>query len=205
MYPSDCRCSTFFLGVFFLITPVPAPGLPSQGVSTSPAHICRQFLQFPTELLCQERPGCLSMRVRNAPLPAVPGHQVPLHGPAPLRTPVLLRQGQQDAACFLSRPAGVLQTPATGHGWKTWAEARPRWSRAAGTGNTGASPVQPALHPPLTLRKEAWKSLFLQQGVSLAIQIHTQRLPRDVQLPWIWRAGYPFLSVPRAWNKWEAR
>lgn len=128
------------------------------------------------------------------------------HGPTPLRTPVLLRQGQQDAACFLSHPAGVLQTPVTGRGWKTWSEARLHWSRAAGTGNIGAtSPIQPALHPPLTLREEAWKGLFLQQGVSLAIQIPTQRLPGDVQLPWIWRAGYSFLSLPRAWNIWEAR
>lgn len=183
------------------------------GAPTPPPHPQRLFQHGQTSLLLRIpratshacRPRRPLQQVPSAPLPAVPGHQAPLHGPAPLRTPVLLRQGQQDAACFLSHPAGVLRTPATGHGWKTWAEARPRWSRAAGTGNTGASPVQPALHPPLTLREEAGKRLFLQQGVSLAIQIHTQRLPRDVQLPWIWGAGYPFPSLPRAWNKWEAR
>lgn len=62
--------STFSWGCF--ITPVPALLCPP-GMSTSPAQLCRQLLQFPMEfLLCQQCPGCPPRRERKAPLPAEP-------------------------------------------------------------------------------------------------------------------------------------
>lgn len=57
-----------FPGCVFLYHTHACSGLPSQGLSKSAAHIYRQFLHFPIELLCQECPGCFSMRVRNLPL-----------------------------------------------------------------------------------------------------------------------------------------
>lgn len=46
MYSSDCRWNTFFLCVSFVMIPVSALSLPSQGVIKK-VFICLQFLQIP--------------------------------------------------------------------------------------------------------------------------------------------------------------